>query len=36
MLNYLQLDQLQHKYPEQEGGIYLIPKSANADTQIQV
>ena len=34
MLNY-QLDQLQHKYPEQEGGIYLIPKSANADTQIK-
>ncbi len=27
ILNY-QIDQLQHKYPEQEGGIYLIPKNA--------
>lgn len=34
MLNY-QVEQLQHKYPEQEGGIYLVPKSANADTQIK-
>ena len=24
MLNY-QVEQLQHKYPEQEGGIYLVP-----------
>ena len=34
ILNY-QVDQLQHKYPEQEGGIYLIPKNANTDTQIK-
>jgi len=33
-LNY-QVDQLAHKYPEKEGGIYLIPKSANAETQIK-
>ena len=34
MLNY-QADQLNHKYPEKEGGIYLVPKNANADTQIK-
>jgi|TARA_B110000908_G_scaffold131336_1_gene154567 hypothetical protein len=33
ILNY-QIDQLQHKYPEQEGGIYLIPKNAN-DPQVK-
>lgn len=34
ILNY-QIDQLHHKYPEKEGGIYLVPKSANSDTQIK-
>lgn len=34
ILNY-QVDQLKHKYPEKEGGIYLIPKSASEETQIK-
>lgn len=34
ILNF-QADQLQHKYPEQEGGIYLIPNSFNDKTQIK-
>jgi hypothetical protein len=34
ILNF-QVDQLDHKYPEQEGGIYLIPKNANPDTQVK-
>ena len=33
ILNY-QVDQLKHKYPEKEGGIYLIPKNAT-DPQIK-
>lgn len=34
MLNF-QVDQLQHKYPENEGGIYLVPRNANDGTQIK-
>ena len=32
LLNFKVTDQLQHKYPEQEGGIYLVPKSYNVNT----
>ena len=32
ILNF-QVNQLEHKYPEQEGGIYLIPKTATDGTQ---
>jgi len=32
LLNFKVDDQLQHKYPEQEGGIYLVPKTHNENT----
>ena len=32
LLNFKIEDQLQHKYPEQEGGVYLIPKTYNENT----
>ena len=32
LLNFKVTDQLQHKYPEKEGGIYLVPKSYNINT----
>ena len=32
LLNFKVTDQLQHKYPEKEGGIYLVPKSHNTNT----
>jgi hypothetical protein len=34
ILNF-QTDQLKHKYPEKEGGIYLVPKHVNDTTQIK-
>ena len=35
LLNFKIEDQLQHKYPEQEGGVYLIPKTYNENTSIK-
>lgn len=35
MLNYQISNQLRHKYPDKEGGIFLIPKSFNDATQIK-
>ena len=32
LLNFKITDQLQHKYPQKEGGIYLVPKSYNINT----
>lgn len=35
LLNFKITDQLLHKYPEQEGGIYLVPKTFNVNTSIK-
>ena len=35
LLNFKITDQLQHKYPQKEGGIYLVPKSYNVNTPIK-
>lgn len=32
LLNFKITDQLTHKYPDQEGGVYLVPKSYNVNT----
>ena len=32
LLNFKITDQLQHKYPEKEGGVYLVPKSYSVNT----
>ena len=32
LLNFKITDQLTHKYPDQEGGVYLVPKSYNSNT----
>jgi len=35
LLNFKITDQLSHKYPDQEGGIYLVPKTINENTSIK-
>ena len=35
LLNFKIPDQLKHKYPDQEGGVYLIPKKVNDNTSIK-
>ena len=35
LLNFKISDQLKHKYPDKEGGVYLVPKSINENTSIK-
>ena len=35
LLNFKIADQLKHKYPDKEGGVYLVPKSINDNTSIK-
>ncbi len=35
LLNFQISDQLRHKYPDKEGGLYLVPKSFNEHTVIK-
>jgi len=35
LINFKIPDQLKHKYPDQEGGVYLIPKKVNDNTSIK-
>ena len=35
LLNFKITDQLQHKYPDQEGGLYLVPKTYNVNTSVK-
>lgn len=35
LLNFKIATQLLHKYPEKEGGIYLVPKNYNSDTAVK-
>ena len=35
LINFKIQDQLKHKYPDQEGGVYLIPKKVNENTSIK-
>ena len=35
LLNFKIADQLKHKYPDKEGGVYLVPKSINENTSIK-
>ena len=35
LLNFQISSQLRHKYPDKEGGVYLVPKTFNEQTQIK-
>jgi len=35
LLNFKIQNQLEHKYPQQEGGVYLVPKTYNKNTSVK-